>query len=249
MDCEVILPLKDTAADSSRLMPTGGFCVNRSRTPYSGEWPRLFSSLHYGFTIKTHRPYRPRTKGKVERAVDYVKENFLNGRSFSGFDDLNAQGLHWLNTTANLRLHATTKERPLALLEKEGLISLNSIAPYAMVEQAHRRAGWDATVRFDRSRYSIPPQYAGKAVSVEAYDQRIVIRTGDLVIAEHQRATRPNSSLLQPEHLAALWQLSLKQPAPQAPCWHLSFSDEVAVTPLEVYEQRLREGEEEELAQ
>jgi len=32
---------------------------------------------HFGFTPKTHKPYRPRTKGKVERSVDYVKDNFL----------------------------------------------------------------------------------------------------------------------------------------------------------------------------
>jgi transposase len=55
---------------------------------------------HYGFTIKSHQPYRPRTKGKVDgRSVDYVKDNFLNGRSFADFADLNAQALHWLNNT------------------------------------------------------------------------------------------------------------------------------------------------------
>jgi hypothetical protein len=107
-------------------------------------------------------------------------------------------------------------------------------------QQVPRQAGWDATVRFDRSRYSIPPEYAGKPVLVEAYDQRVVIRAGDLVIAEHQRAARPDSSIVQPEHLTALWQLSLKQPLPPAPCWQLSFSDEVAVTPLAAYEQTAR---------
>ena len=44
---------------------------------------------HYGFAVKTHLPYRPRTKGKVERSVDYGKDNFLNGRSFADFADLN----------------------------------------------------------------------------------------------------------------------------------------------------------------
>lgn len=192
---------------------------------------------HYGFAIKTHQPYRPRTKGKVERSVDYVKDNFLNGRSFADFADLNAQALHWLNTTANLRLHATTKERPLDLFPKEGLTLVNSISPYLVSQQVPRQAGWDATVRFDRSRYSIPPEHAGKPVFVEAFTEKIIIRSQDLIIAEHQRATQSDSFITQPEHVAALWQLSLQKPAPAAPSWQLSFSEAVAVTPLAAYEQ------------
>ena len=172
---------------------------------------------HYGFGIKTHQPYRPRTKGKVERVVDYVKDNFLNGRCFADFADLNAQALHWLNSTANVRLHATTKQRPIDLLVKEELTSVSSIAPYLVGQQVQRQAGWDALVRFERSRYSIPPQHAGKPVLVEAYEQKIVIRSGDLIIAEHQRATQPDSSIVQPEHVAALWQLSLQRPRPLLP--------------------------------
>lgn len=192
---------------------------------------------HYGFTIKTHQPYRPRTKGKVERVVDYVKDNFLNGRCFADFDDLNAQALHWLNSTANVRLHATTKQRPIDLFPKEGLTSLHSITPYLLSQQVPRQAAWDASVRFDRSRYSIPPEHAGKPVLVEAFTEKIIIRSENLIIAEHQRATRPDSFIAQPEHIAALWQLSLQKPAPAAPSWQLSFSDAVVVTPLAAYEQ------------
>jgi transposase len=60
---------------------------------------------HYGFAIKTHRVRRPRTKGKVERMVHYVKDNFLNGRTFADMADLNTQARHWLMYTANARVH------------------------------------------------------------------------------------------------------------------------------------------------
>lgn len=192
---------------------------------------------HYGFTVKTHQPYRPRTKGKVERSVDYVKDNFLNGRSFADFTDLNAQALHWLNHTANVRLHATTKERPVDLFAREDLTTVSSITPYQVGQQVPRKAGWDARVRFDRSCYSIPPEHAGKPVFVEAFAEKIFIRSGAVVIAEHQRATEPDSFIVQPEHVAALWQLSLQKPTPAAPSWQLNFSDAVAVTPLAAYEQ------------
>lgn len=107
-------------------------------------------------------------------------------------------------------------------------------APYQVGQQVQRKAGWDATVRFDRSRYSLPPEHAGKPVFVEAFAEKIFIR-GDLIIAEHQPATQPDSAVVQPSHAAALWQLSLQKPTPAAPSWQLSFSDAVAVTPLTRY--------------
>jgi len=85
------------------------------------------------------------------------------------------------------------------VFSQETLTSVTEIVPYTLTAQVPRQAGWNATVCFDRSRYSIPPEHAGKPVLVEADDQRIVIRTGDLVIAEHQRAARPDSSIILPE--------------------------------------------------
>jgi len=59
-------------------------------------WNPLFLDFahHYGFIPHTCRVRRPRTKGKVERMVDYVKDNFLMGRAFASWPDLEAQGQH-----------------------------------------------------------------------------------------------------------------------------------------------------------
>jgi transposase len=64
---------------------------------------------HYGFSPKACRPYRAKTKGKVERPFRYIREDFYLARSFRNLDDLNAQLGHWLGTVANPRLHATTR--------------------------------------------------------------------------------------------------------------------------------------------
>jgi transposase len=95
-----------------------------------GELNPLFVdfSRHYDIAIKTHRPRRPRTKGKVERMVQYVKENFLNGRSFADFDDLNAQARHWLQHTANVRIHATSRRTGSTRSHRERLDSTASCA-------------------------------------------------------------------------------------------------------------------------
>jgi transposase len=68
---------------------------------------------HWGFRIRACRPYRARTKGKVERAVRYLRESFLYGREFLGDADLAAQLDRWLTQVANVRRHGTTGEPPL----------------------------------------------------------------------------------------------------------------------------------------
>ena len=67
---------------------------------------------HYGFRVRVCRPYRAKTKGKVERPIRYLRDNFLYGRTFLSDADLNDQVLHWLATVANVREHATTKWVP-----------------------------------------------------------------------------------------------------------------------------------------
>lgn len=85
------------------------------------QWNPAFLDFagHGGFAPKTCQPHRPRTKGKVERAIRYLDENFLCARTFADLADLNAQGLHWCRHTANARLHATTGRRPDELLAEE----------------------------------------------------------------------------------------------------------------------------------
>src|ERR1051326_7738368 len=69
-------------------------------------------------------------KGKVERMVYYVRDAFLNGRTFTDLADLNAQARSWLTHTANTRIHATTGQRPLDLWPQEKLTALTSVARY-----------------------------------------------------------------------------------------------------------------------
>ena len=51
--------------------------------------------------------------------VDYTKDNFLKGREFDNLDDLNAQAYHWLNHTANTRIHGTTQRIPMEAFKEE----------------------------------------------------------------------------------------------------------------------------------
>lgn len=90
--------------------PTGG------RLLENPEFLRF--AAHWGFRIRACRPYRAKTKGKVERPVGYLRGNFLYGRTFLGDADLADQCTHWLER-ANQRVHGTTRVVPLSRLAEE----------------------------------------------------------------------------------------------------------------------------------
>lgn len=80
-----------------------------------------------GYRPRLCRPYRPQTKGKVERMIHYLSHSFfhplvtrlaLEGR-IPGLDELNAEATHWCNAVANIRIHGTTGERPVDRLGAE----------------------------------------------------------------------------------------------------------------------------------
>jgi transposase len=215
---------------------------HRKAFDYLGGWPRqiLYDNMkqvrlgpdrwnpafldfadHHGFTPKTHRPYRPRTKGKVERAVDYVKDGFVLGRHFADLDEMNAEGLSWLEGTANVRVHATTGRRPVGLLPQEGLTPAGSVPAYHFVTFADRTASFEAMVAYEGSRYSVPPAFAGKAVRVSALGGQVVIRVGEAIIAEHREAAEPGQCVADPAHIAELWKFThehvRRPPHPAAP--------------------------------
>jgi transposase len=213
---------------------------------------------HYDFAIKTHRVRRPRTKGKVERMVDYVKDNFLNGRSFADLADLSAHALRWLNHTANVRIHATTEQKPVDLLAREGLTRLDSAPVYQLATKSLRKVDKEGFISLARSRYSVPPEHSGKTLLVTSSGQKVFIRSADRIVAEHTAATKPRSCVVQSEHVAETWRLSGAGTGgvgaagigtagigtagagtagtDSSPHWSITFTQEVAQTPLSVFE-------------
>ena len=91
-------------------------------------------AAHWGFLPRACRPYRAQTKGKVERPVRYVRENFVYGRDFLGDADLDEQSTRWLAEIANVRVHGTTRERPVQrLLQEQPLLGALAAQPYRSV--------------------------------------------------------------------------------------------------------------------
>jgi hypothetical protein len=169
---------------------------DRMRTVFSREDPEaghivynrtlLDFARHYGYLPKACRPYRAKTKGKVERPFRYVREDFFLGSRFRNIDDLNAQFRQWLDDVANRRTHATTR-RVIAehfAAERPQLQPLPA-GPFQAVLRLERRITRDGMVSVGGNLYSVPNATSRRAVEVHATAGEVRILEQDRVIAVH----------------------------------------------------------------
>lgn len=152
----------------------------------------------------------PESKGIVEGGVRYVKRNALAGRDdeLLTFADYAALASYWRDDVANVRIHETTRERPLDRLQRERplLRPLPSI-PFDTDEIVPRVASTHAQVEFDGNRYSVPPSLARKTVTLRADGSGLRVLCEGQVVARHTRSYERRQSIVLPEHrLAALAQ-------------------------------------------
>ncbi len=96
--------------------------IKKSFRSKDSKWNQIFSdfSRHYGFILRTCKPYTPKTKGKIENTIGYIKRDFFEGTPFISFNDISIKLLQWLKRV-NSEIHGTTKEIPEIRLEKENL--------------------------------------------------------------------------------------------------------------------------------
>jgi len=150
----------------------------------------------------------PESKGTVEGGVRYVKHNALAGRSdqLVRFEDYLAFAPAWRDEVANVRIHATTRERPVdrfrqerSLLRKLPAISFDTDEVVSAVVNPHAR------IEFDGNRYSTPPRLARQTVTIRATRDGVrVLHQGDEV-ARHARCYGRRQLIVLPDHqLAAL---------------------------------------------
>jgi transposase len=121
---------------------------------------------YYGFMPILCRPYKPNTKGKIEKSVDYVKRNFYIGNDFKSLREINEAKNAWLNKINN-RIHQTTKQIPFQRLEKERLLSIANKSLYDVSETYYRKVFSDIHFSFEGNRYSTPHRYVGREVLVK----------------------------------------------------------------------------------
>ena len=135
-------------------------------------------------------PYRARTKGKDERGVGYVKHNVIAGRSFASWGALEAHLATWMRDIADVRVHGTTGEAPIARFEREerqALRPLNGRPPFRQLREFSRQVQNDACVDVDTNHYSVPWRLIGAEVSVMVGGGQVCIHHAGVEVACHDR--------------------------------------------------------------
>jgi hypothetical protein len=156
---------------------------------------------HYGFTVTPCNVGKGNEKGRVENAVGYVKKNFLAGLDIPDFSALGPAARHWLDTVANVRLHGETRQKPLDLWQQETpYLSPLPLHPFDIATVSQVRASRQFRVTFETNRYSVPAHYAGQALTLKTYPDRLCISLGDNLIARHVRRYDRFQDIEHPDH-------------------------------------------------
>lgn len=123
-----------------------------------------------GVAPRVCKPYKPQTKGKVERSVGFVKQSFWAGVNFTDLDDLNRQAHVWCEHI-NTRVHRTTHERPCERREQEPLAPFPAAFAWERFATEERKVGWDGYLSYDGVLYGLPAQarVAGSVVQVREH--------------------------------------------------------------------------------
>lgn len=136
----------------------------------------LAFATHYGYRPWACRPRRPETKGKVERPFHYVQTSLLNGRTFRTLEHLNEVTRWWLANVADVRVHRTTKKRPLdAHAEEQPHLLPLPAHHYDTARVVYRVVDGEGTVLYGNNHYSVPWQLVGELLPVRVTETELVI--------------------------------------------------------------------------
>ena len=170
--------------------------------------PRLLDLAgHYHFEPRPCAPYRGNEKGKVERAIQYLRHTFFAARRYADLDDLNEQLGQWIADVADRR------KRPADEQDRTVDECLDAERDLLVPLPAHRfatdhvvpvRSGKRPYVRFDKNDYSIPDALVRKPLTLVASETTVRILDGTDEVARHARSYGRRRRIEDPRHLAAL---------------------------------------------
>ncbi|MFN3480905.1 MAG: IS21 family transposase [Thermodesulfovibrionales bacterium] len=149
---------------------------------------------HYGFIIDPAKIRTAEHKGKVERRIPVIRQQFLSTHAFTDIRDANEKVRQWCLYEYGMEIHGTTKERPFELFKQEkGHLTALPGERFDMPLWKEAKVHPDHHIVFDKSYYSVPTRYIGKKVWVRGGMRTVVIFYEGELIKTHQRAYRAGS--------------------------------------------------------
>jgi transposase len=137
--------------------------------------PRFLGfAREYSFYPRACNPASGWEKGKVERAIGYLRQNFWPLREFTDLHDVNRQAREWLSEVANRREHRETRERPIDRFQAAALRPL-PVIPYDYRDSVEALVHKDLRMQFDANRYCVPHRYVGRRLTIKADSASVTI--------------------------------------------------------------------------
>jgi transposase len=171
--------------------------------------PRLLALAdHYGFDPRPVAPRRGNEKGRVERAIRYLRTSFFPLRSGLGLDALNQEASLWCRGVAARRPWPQDRRRTVEQAYHQERAQLQPLPaePFPCHEILAATVRRTPYVRFDANRYSIPHDHIDRTLTLHADLAQVRIFDRHELIATHQRCWDKEQLVEQPQHLEALAQ-------------------------------------------
>ncbi len=171
--------------------------------------PRLLEMAdHYRFEPRPVAPRRGNEKGRVERAIRYLRTSFFPLRQTWSLEALNEAALEWSRNIAAQRRWPQDRRRSVeqAYCEERPHLRPLPAEPFPAHEHVTARLRRSPYVPFDANRYSVPHDRVGRSVAIFADLDRVRIFDQNDLIAEHPRSWDKQQVVENPAHLDALWQ-------------------------------------------
>src|SRR5450759_2089737 len=175
--------------------------------------PRLIElSAHYYFAPRPCQVRAGNQKGRVERAIRYVRDSFWAGRTFTTLAECNRQALLWRDQVAHQRRwpggdHCTVAQ---AFDEEQSRLLPPALHPFSTDRIGTVRSHKTIYIRFDLNDYSIPPEAVGRQLTLLASDTCVRIIDGSVEIARHTRTYDRHQLVLDPAHQEAVLKIKRK---------------------------------------
>lgn len=163
-------------------------------------------SSHYGFEPRPVAVRRGNEKGRVERAIRFVRDSFFAARNFKDLDDLNAQALAWCRGRAAERGWPQARGRLVREVFLEERPKLQALPPdrFPAEERLEVKIAKTPYACFDGNDYSVPFEHVRSALILRATEQRVRLFDGAKLVAEHERSFDKGACIEDPAHHEAL---------------------------------------------
>ncbi len=172
---------------------------------------------YYHFECSACTPRAAWEKGRVERAIRYLRDNFSpKTRQYQNIEDLNMQLREWLNNIASKRpwVDDTNKTvEQVHLEEKDRLLELKP--SFSFYDEVFCKVNKKSMIQFDCNLYSVPPKYVGTTLTVQATSGHVTIFNAQVLVASHRRSWSKSQKVIISEHLDAIIEASKSRPSHQ----------------------------------